>query len=1424
VDISWFFNGVLEQVEIDDQHGNRLFEAKRIEFGLYKFSRKDNTIILSRLELDNLFLLIKYYKGEDAMNLQFILDYFSSNDTTSKSSPLKLTINKLILNNSHFVYDSENIQRFESGFDYNHMNINDINLEIKDLKIHNDTYQAQIKSFRATDTCGFNVEKLAGEVSLSSSGLKIENFQIKTPKSSAFIDLGLAYNRWGNWLQFIDSVSFDSQIDSCDIDFYDIAFFAPELEGSNIKIAAAGSVKGPVSNIKLRDFSFATGAKTEFEGRANISGLPDIEKSFIDVKINKFITNLGDISALRLPGNLPIELPKEISQLKDIKIEGRFTGFYNDFVSNANFNTALGFVNTDILIKPLKNGNKIAYNGRIRLNDFNLGGIFGIDNFKNLSLEGTIDGEGINQDAQANVNIDISNIKIAKYEYRDSKIVGQLKNRIIEATINSKDSIFMLIATGVYDFSEKLPKYNFTAEMINARVGRLFLSESDTFGSISGKLQVDASGNDIDNLTGNIFIDSLYYRKLGKLYQADQVHIFSQGNLEQRLITLNSKYIDGKIEGKFKFDELGEIYPYILNNFIPSMLNSKQQSQISSYNIDKKPMRFDFNFNLKETDDLFDIFYSKLHIADNSILNGTFNAETNNLSLHFKSDLLDYQGIKSENINMLIFNHLDTFDINVTANKLIVSKKIIYDSLVFHPMVYRDSMQILLSLGKAQNITNNIFINAGLQFLGTEHIKASFKKVNIWFNDSNWVVNKPNFIEFRKNYLNVEGFDLSAKGNYLTINGLLTESPQDFMRIKFNNFDLGFFNYYLSEYFIKLGGNITGDIDLSNVWKQLNYLAEFDIHNFVFNETPLGESSLVSRWKPENKAVVIDLETDLSIAGISHKYLNASGYYYPYKKEDNIDLNVQLKQFPLSAIKPFISSFSSEIVGTGTGVATITGKLAEPIIQGKIKTDVKSIYIDYLKTSYSLNDNIEFTKNYFGYKNAKIYDKKYSNGLAHSGNLDFKLSHNNFYDLKLNLDIKAHNMELLNTTILDNEMFYGYAVGDGKISITGPINDLYFNIDAKPLKGSKIAIPMSESASVGSNEFISFIIKDSTNIKTEEEKEDFFMSMDLRFDMTPEATVQLVMDETVGDIITANGSGVIRINVDKQYNVDMFGRYVIEKGDYLFTMQNIINKHFILDPGGSITWEGDMMDARLDMTAIYQTEAKLYDLLQMFDTTDLYKRRSKVDCKIILTGSLATPEIKFDIALPDETADTREKVAMVLYTSGGTTNQDIMNKNFISLIMLGSFQAPGGFSTAANPNALASNATEMLASQVSNWLSKMSKEVDIGFSWDSGDEATSQEIAVALSYQAFNDRLMINGKFGTGGENKSSESSTRIVGDLDVELALTKDKTLRARVYNKTNYEDPVTRKAPYTQGAGIVYRREFDTFRELFNKSNRPE
>jgi hypothetical protein len=200
-----------------------------------------------------------------------------------------------------------------------------------------------------------------------------------------------------------------------------------------------------------------------------------------------------------------------------------------------------------------------------------------------------------------------------------------------------------------------------------------------------------------------------------------------------------------------------------------------------------------------------------------------------------------------------------------------------------------------------------------------------------------------------------------------------------------------------------------------------------------------------------------------------------------------------------------------------------------------------------------------------------------------------------------------------------------------------------------------------------------------------------------------------------------------------------------------------------------------------------------------------------------MTGKLMLPDVKYDIQLPNSDEATR------LILSNAIHSGEDLNRQFISLLIQNRFvlaqggQASGSTTGSSYSNAAGVNASEFLSNQLSNWLSQISNDVDVGVNYRSNPEMKSDEVQVALSTQLFNDRLTINGSVDVA-TNAAANASDNIVGEFDIDYKITKNGKFRIKTYNHSN-NDMLYENATYTQGLGVFYKEEFNTFGELMRR-----
>jgi len=1416
LNISEFVNVELNDLEVRDHHDSLFLKANTLSVNVIPAFLLEDMLYVKNIQIDSLFLALVTYHNEDELNLTRIINSFNSSDVNDSSAMnLSYRVASLDIRNSIFALDFQD-DEYIDGMDYSHLYVDSINIKIEDFKVQQDSLIGNIIHLSANEKSGFKLRTFQGKTLVSPRQLEIPDFHFITNHSWVYSNFKLKYKEYPDWLEFINNVRFDAKIDSANIYVDDVKYFATSLKGMNNYITLSSEIKGSIANLKLRKTQLYYGNNSLFNGDIGISGLPEIDQSFIRLKVKKAVINSNDLNRFNLSEAKKISLNNSIDKLGNIVISGRFTGFYYDFVSNASFNTALGKFNTDISLQPNHNETELSYSGKINTVNFDLGKLLNTNYLGKIDMNGQFIGSGLNIDLNAKYKIHFSKIVVGGSLYKKLTIDGGIKDRVVTTNMDFKGDTSNVLLTGFYDYSDSLDHIKLNARIIKSKVNRFFMIDEDTLGSISTNIEIDLIGNKLDEYQGRIALDSTNYLYNGIQYIADSIVLISKFNeSKKRDILFYSPYLDADLSGFRRISDFPIMYKLLFHNILPNLINTNSIAVINPLKWKSEKERMDeyikFDLAFKNTKNIIKLFSPSFSMSEGSIMKGNYNFSNDSLSLVMKSSKMTFGGFTADNIDISLRKDNDIMSYTLDAGYIKTPNDLDFNSFIFDGYLHSDTVGFKLMWGDTIGI-NKGDLRGKIVWNDTNNFEIDFSKGEFYVQDSLWILRPETKISYSYHRFLVSDFELLNNSNSIYVDGLLTDNSHDILSLKFNNFNVSLFDFYTKKWDTDIDGSITGKVELSSIWSNPGFISDFNVNKFFLNGVDLNKLKINTIYSRSRKAVVFDIT--MNSKDEKYKYLDVGGFFYPFKKENQFDLELRISKYPLKSIERYLSSLSSNVEGEGSGIIKLKGSIDKPILLGAVDVNIKDILIDYTNVHYKIKDKLIFTPDYFGLINAKATD--FNNNEMH---VTARFNHDFFSDIKTYVDIKLDKVELLNTDIDDNDLFYGKANGSGEFKMKGDFDKVKYEMDITPVGDAYIAIPISNQINAEETKFLSFLIKDSSLLKTNkvEKEDDLKIEMNMLMNIEPNTTIELVMDKKVGDVISARGAGKLNIVYDENENLKMYGKYIIERGNYLFTMQNIINKRFIIDQGSSIVWDGEMENAKIEMRAIYRTDAKLWDLVQQIDTSDIYKKKSKVFCIIDITGNLYNPKVSFDIELPDESIATQELVNSLI-SPQATGNNEELNKNFVSLLILGMFQAPSGYkNNEVNSTLLTHNATEMLAEQVGNLLNQLSDEVEIGLAWNPGDDITTQEIAVALSYSMLDDRLIIDGKFGTGGGSTDENASARIVGDLNVEYKLTKDGRIRAKVFNRTNYYDPISRKAPYTQGVGISFRKDFNNIKELF-------
>jgi hypothetical protein len=434
---------------------------------------------------------------------------------------------------------------------------------------------------------------------------------------------------------------------------------------------------------------------------------------------------------------------------------------------------------------------------------------------------------------------------------------------------------------------------------------------------------------------------------------------------------------------------------------------------------------------------------------------------------------------------------------------------------------------------------------------------------------------------------------------------------------------------------------------------------------------------------------------------------------------------------------------------------------------------------------------------------------------APQGTLNGNIFHSNFKEMRIDYDVVYKNMLLLNTTKNENNLFYGKLYGTGNISLFGNLNDIYMKINNTTNKNSKFILPLDGPLEIEEDNRIHFVHKDSVEIKTQKIS-GFNLEIDLH--VTPDVLTQILLDQTNGDKLNVQGNGDLKININTLGKFEMKGDYILSGGDYLFTLESVINKKFDIASGSQISWSGDPLNADINVITVYKQRASISTLLN--DTTN--KSRIPVDCKLNINGKLFSPNIKFALDFPLIDATSKARIDNVL------SDEAELNRQVFSFLLFKSFIKPqiynlsGGGVTAGN--AAASTSSEMLSNRVSEFLNSYVKNLtgidnlQLGLNYRPANKNNNETVDIAVSKQFMNDKITIDGNFGL---NNNSNSNS-LIGDVNINYKLTDDGKYRLKGFNRSNDNTQITTAGgPYTQGVGILYKKEFNKL-FFFKKLNK--
>ncbi|MGB3145514.1 MAG: translocation/assembly module TamB domain-containing protein [Maribacter sp.] len=1390
--ISW--DTSLEGVFVQDYQKDTLFYINEFKTSILSIGNlAQGNLEFGDVGIDQLNFKLKTYYGESNTNLEVFVDKLDDGKPRAPGTPpFELSSSNVVINESRFQYIDDNLENptlllFDS-----------LNIKADSFQILGPEVSADIKDMSFSSKRGIKVNKLATQFKYTKEQMRFDSLLIETPLSALKGGLVFNYNR-EDFKDFLNKVNVEANFEDSKVAFDEVNLLYDEF-GKGKEATFSTNITGVLNDLNTNDlflFSDNTGIRGDF----NFKNLFNKQRPFsLDAQMKNVTSSYYQLNAL-LPNLIGNSLPSSFSKFGQFTIRGNALITNSSIDAKVNLNTAIGSSYADVVLTDFNNIDDATYTGFISLIDFDLGDFAENKSLGKTTLDFNVEGKGFVQE-KLNTEVigQIYSIEFNNYNYQDLKVSGILKDQLFDGSLSSNDENLKFSFTGLADVAKDKNNFNFMASVDYADLKKLnFINDSVSI--FKGNVVMDINGTTLDNIVGDIKFNQTSYQNKNDIYYFDDFAITSSFNEDaERVININSPdIITGFMRGNFKVRELGKL----VQNSLGSIYTNYRPYEIS----DGQNLAFNFKIYNK----IVDVFFPDVKFDPNTFIKGNIVADEGDFKLDFQSPSIEAFGNQADNIEVRIDNKNPLFNTFIAVGELNTSY---YDFKDFNLIntTLKDTLFFRSEFKGGSDFNDSYNLNFYHTFNKENKSVIGLKTSDVNFKGNKWILNKDGdtknkvILNRALDSITIQEIVMNnGEEEQIRLKGKLADSTYKDLQLQFKIVSLNKITPVIDS--LKLDGEVNGTLNV--LQKDGIYLpsSNLNIDGFGINDIPLGD--LAINIVGNRDLTEFQVNSQLSDNGVEK--FSVVGAIERKEKMPKADLVANFNNFNLEPFSPLGEGVIDHIRGDIDGRVRITGNVDNPNFDGLLTLDNAGIAIPYLNVDYSFapRSRVLLTDQTFDFENIALQDL----AKGTKANLDGTITHRYFdnWVLDLNVDTNNDRFLILNTEFKEGELYYGTGYLNGTGRIFGPTTALNITVEGETARGTSLKIPLSDVASVGDYSFINFIEKDERKTLEAQRKLKDYQGLELEFnlDVTPEAEVEIVTDIKTGSSLKGTGEGILLIQINTNGKFEMYGDFVVVTGEFNYKFGGIIDKKFRVVPGGTINWDQKPLEALLNMEAVYSLNANPAPLLD----DQGFTRRIPTDVVISLTGKLEKPDIDFGINFPGTNSVVKSELEYRLQ------DPTVEEKNAIFLLAQGTFvNAQSGI----NQQAITGNLVQSASGILNSILSGGNDKFNLGLSYEQGildrasDIETDDRIGVTVSTQ-ISDRVLFNGKVGVP---VGASSETLVAGDFEIQVLLNEEGTLSAKFFSRqSEIQAYLSDQQGSTQGAGLSYEVDFNSFRELFRK-----
>ena len=1276
------------------------------------------------------------------------------------------------------------------GLDVNHLALRDAELELSKLSFNQNTsaFNVQLKRLAFKERNGFQLDNLAGNISLDAKHLSARGLDLKTPHSSASGNVDLDWNALSPKQRGQLTADLQASLGSQDVLWLGAAYLPKDLaqcyppQPLNIDLKAGGNI----DELMLQTCNVTMPTVIDVRATGSVQNLADSAHIGADLKWD--ITTMDLRCLNRYLGLTDVHFPKmTIHADTRLRESSKLTA---DALLQEGKGRAHLVGDIDL--------NTMAYKGDARIANLQLHDFLPKDSLYMLTANAKFSGRGtdiLSPRTALHAQADVTHLGYASWDLDNIKADCRLEKGKAMVEMHSQNALLDMqgcINASIAD--RKLTAADFNVDLSHIDLYALHIAKKPLAASMV--MHMDGASDFKQTHSLKARIEAI------ELTTADSIvhplDLTLDANLTPELIRV--KALAGDLSLAVSSDQgLDSLLSHI-DNFTEELTREIDSLRIRQDTLRTLLPHMKVELTCGQKNPIAGILRHATGYSFRDLSMHLVSSPEEGLSgrgsmhsLNTGAILLDsiYWNLKQEPTGLA----LDARVANGPKNSIVTFMSQLHASLT------ETGANTHLAFFDAKG-QKSVDFGLGLDLLANG-FRAHFTPLNPIIAYRQFTLNEDNFVTLTNSgHLDALVDLLADDGTGLKLYTTPNDEAQQDVSLSVNHFNVGELTQVIP-FMPDISGFLHGDFHYMQADSTTTVSAEMLVQRMAYNGVRLGDVGLNGIYFPNaDGSHYVDGIMTLD----SQEVLLVNGRYHDEKGKGKMEGEASFQKMPFAILNAFMPDGPFAMSGYAWGDFTLKGYTDSPILNGELKTESLRIDAD------AYNVNLQIPDHTITVKNSRVELNRieaYAAGktpLVLDGHIDFS----DLEQVLIDMNVRASNYQLINAPKRQGSLAYGKVFVDLGGRLWGTLDDLRMRGKLDVLGSTDVSCVLTDTPLTVDDQlsdivtFVDFsdtIAAEAIDVKRQS------IDMQMNVNIAETAQIHCFLSDMGNDYIDLQGGGEMTLTYDLENDMQLWGRYTIGKGTMRYSLMAIPLNDFQIAQGSYVEFQGNMTNPRLHINASERVRSTV--------TENSVPRNVAFDVGLAISRTLDDMGLEFTLEAPEDlsvqnqlsamTAEERGRVAVTILVTGMYVTDDA--------------ETNGGYNYANTLNAY-------LQSAINEIAGKALSTVDVNFGIQSGTSETgtnTTDYSFSFAKRFWGNRIsvIIGGKVSSGRD--AVNNGQTIIDNIAIEYRLDKSASRYVNIFYDRNYESLLEGQVT-KMGGGIVLRKKADKLSELFIFKNKKD